>query len=74
MWFNGLLSIYGIDFSAFADMTEYTALISGRIYAQMMPLKILQHALTVLIIAALAAYSPARQAARREPAEALHHV
>ncbi len=72
--FNGLLSIYGIDFSAFADMTEYTALISGRIYAQMMPLKILQHGLTVLIIAALAAYSPARQAARREPAEALHHV
>ena len=72
--FSGLLSIYGIDFSAFADMTEYTALISGRIYAQVMPLKILQHGLTVLIIAALAALSPARQAARREPAEALHHV
>jgi len=71
---NGLLGYYGIDYSSFADMTDFTALISGRIYSQLVPLKILQHGLTVLIIAALAAFAPARQAARREPAEALHHV
>jgi ABC-type lipoprotein release transport system permease subunit len=71
---NGLLGYYGIDYSSFADMTDFTALISGRIYSQLVPLKILQHGFTVLIIAALAAFAPARQAARREPAEALHHV
>jgi len=71
---NGLLGYYGIDYSSFADMTDFTALISGRIYSQLVPLKILQHGLTVLVIAALAAFAPARQAARREPAEALHHV
>jgi ABC-type lipoprotein release transport system permease subunit len=31
-------------------------------------------AITVLIIAMLAAFIPAREAARREPAEALHSV
>ena len=71
---NGALSIYGIDYSAFADATEYTALISGRIYSQMSLLKTLQHALSILIISALAAFSPAREASRREPAEALHYV
>jgi len=71
---NGALSIYGMDFSAFSDATEYTALISGRIYSQMSPLKTFQHAITILIISALAALSPAREAARREPAEALHYV
>ncbi len=73
-FFNGLLSIYGMDYSAFADATEYTALISGRIYSQLSLAKTLQHALTILIISALAALSPAREAARREPAEALHYV
>jgi ABC-type lipoprotein release transport system permease subunit len=71
---NGLLGYYGIDYSQFADLTEYTALISGRIYSQLVPLKVLQHALTVAIIAAIAALYPAREAARREPAEALHYV
>jgi len=71
---NGLIAYYGIDYSAFADMTEYTALLSDRIYAQLVPLKVIKHGLTVFIIAALAAFSPARQAARQEPAEALHHV
>jgi putative ABC transport system permease protein len=71
---NGLLGYYGIDYSQFADLTEFTALISGRIYSQLVPLKVLQHALTVAIIAAIAALYPAREAARREPAEALHYV
>jgi ABC-type lipoprotein release transport system permease subunit len=34
----------------------------------------LSRALTVAIIAALAAVIPAREAARRDPAEALHYV
>ncbi|GAB4501143.1 MAG: ABC transporter permease [Anaerolineales bacterium] len=71
---NGLLAYYGIDYGSLADLTEYTALISGRIYSQMAPLKVLQHGLTVLLIATLAAFLPARDASRREPAAALHHV
>jgi len=71
---NGALGYYGIDYSSFADLTEYTALISGRIYSQLVPMKVLQHAITVAIIAALAAVYPALEASRREPAEALHYV
>lgn len=71
---NGALAYFGIDYSGFADLTEYTALISGRIYSQIVPFKILRHGLTVLIIATLAAFLPARDASRREPASALHHV
>jgi ABC-type lipoprotein release transport system permease subunit len=71
---NGILSVVGLDYSQFADLTEYTALISGRIYTQLVPLKVLQHAITVAIIAALAALYPAIQASQREPAEALHYV
>ena len=72
--FNSFFSYYGIDYSQFADVSEYTALISGKVYTQLVPFKVLQHALTVTIIAALAALYPARQASRREPAEALHYV
>ncbi len=71
---TGTLGIVGLDYSAFANLTEYTALISGRIYPQLAPLKILQHAITVAVIAALAALYPAIQASQREPAEALHYV
>jgi ABC-type lipoprotein release transport system permease subunit len=63
-----------MDYTQFADLTEYTALISGRIYTQLVPMKILQHALTVAVISALAALYPATEASRREPAEALHYV
>jgi ABC-type lipoprotein release transport system permease subunit len=72
--FNGIFSIVGMDYTQFADLTEYTALISGRIYTQLVPMKILQHALTVAVISALAALYPATEASRREPAEALHYV
>jgi ABC-type lipoprotein release transport system permease subunit len=63
-----------MNYSQFADLTEYTALISGSIYTQLVPLKVLQHAITVAVIAALAALYPAMEASRREPAEALHYV
>jgi len=71
---NLILGYYGLDYSAFADLTEYTALISGRIYSQTVPLKVLRHSITVAVIAALASIYPAREASRREPAEALHYV
>jgi ABC-type lipoprotein release transport system permease subunit len=72
--FNGIFSVVGFDYTQFADLTEYTALISGRIYTSLVPMKILQHALTVAIISAIAALYPAVEASRREPAEALHYV
>jgi ABC-type lipoprotein release transport system permease subunit len=71
---NGILGVYGFNYSQFANLTEYTALINGNIYPQMVPLKVLEHALTVAVIAALAALYPAMEASRREPAEALHYV
>ena len=71
---NGLLGQVGIDYSQFSSLTEYTALISGRVYPTLGLEKLLQRALTVLIIAVLAAFYPAREAAQSEPAEALHYV
>ncbi|MHC1781430.1 MAG: hypothetical protein AB9891_01480 [Anaerolineaceae bacterium] len=72
--FNSILHTVGIDYSQLTSMTSFTALISGRVYSTLGLEKIGQRALTVLIIAVLAAWSPAREAARREPAEALHYV
>ena len=71
---NSLVGYYGIDYSMYADMADYMALFSGRIYTQLVPFKVLQHAFTVAIIAAIAAIFPALQASRQEPAEALHYV
>ncbi|OGO28610.1 MAG: hypothetical protein A2Z16_07745 [Chloroflexi bacterium RBG_16_54_18] len=74
LFINGLIRLVGLDFSAMTSATEYMALISGRIYPTWGLEKLLGRALTVAIIAALAALIPASEAARREPAEALHHV
>lgn len=71
---NGLLGYYGMDYTQFTSLTEYTALITGRIYSQLVPMKVLQHAITVAVIAALAALYPAMEASKHEPAEALHYV
>jgi len=72
--FNGLMRAVGLDFTAFSSVTEYTALITDRVYPSWGLEKLLEHALTVAIIAALAAVIPALEAAQREPAEALHYV
>jgi ABC-type lipoprotein release transport system permease subunit len=72
--FNGLLRQVGLDFSSMATATEYMALISGRVYPSWGLEKLAGRALTVAIISALAAFLPAREASRREPAAALHHV
>lgn len=71
---NLSLGQVGMDYSQFAGMTEYMALISGKIYPTLGVSKLVGRATVVLIIAALAALIPALIAARREPSEALHHV
>ncbi len=71
---NLLLQRVGLDFSAYSSMTSYTALLTGRIYPTLGLEKIFQRVLTALVIAALAAFYPAREASQREPAEALHYV
>jgi ABC-type lipoprotein release transport system permease subunit len=64
----------GMDYSQFAGVTEYMALISGRIYPTLGVGKLAMRATIILVIAALAALIPAMIASRREPSEALHHV
>ena len=59
----------------FANMTNYMALISGRVYPSLGLAKPPRSRLTVLIVArAGGAPIPAVEASRREPAQALHHV
>lgn len=64
----------GFDYSAFSSLTSYTALISGRVYPTLGLEKLPARTITVLVISGLAAVIPAREAAQREPAEALHFV
>jgi len=64
----------GMDYSQFAGITDYMALISGRIYPTLGVSKLLMRATIIFVIAALAALIPAMIASRREPSEALHHV
>ena len=64
----------GMDYSQFAGVTDYMALISGRVYPTLGISKLFMRALIMLVIAALAALIPAIIASRREPSEALHHV
>ena len=71
---NGILMRVGMDFGSFTSVTSYTALINGRVYPSWGVEKLLSRALTVAIIAALSSILPAREAAQREPAEALHYV
>ncbi len=71
---NGSLGRVGIDYGQFANITEYMALINGRVYPTLGLQNLPSRALTVVIISVVAAWIPAQEAARREPAEALHYV
>jgi ABC-type lipoprotein release transport system permease subunit len=71
---NAGLGQVGMDFSAFTSMSEYTALITGKIYPTLGFEKLLEHALVVLFIAILASLYPATEAAQKEPAASLHYV
>jgi ABC-type lipoprotein release transport system permease subunit len=72
--FNLILGQIGLDYSSYANLTEYMALISGRVYPTLGVSNLLSRMLTVIVISTFAAWIPAREAARREPAEALHYV
>jgi len=71
---NLSLGKVGMDYSQFAGITEYMALISGRVYPTLGVNRLFWRASAVVIIAALAALIPAVIASRREPSEALHYV
>ncbi len=74
LFINGMLMRVGLDFTSFSSVTTYMALINGRIYPSWGVDKLLGRALMIAIISALAAVIPAREAAHREPAIALHSV
>ena len=64
----------GMDYSQFAGITDYMALISGKIYPTLGISKLPMRAIIIFVIAALAALIPAVIASKREPSEALHYV
>ena len=64
----------GMDYSQFAGVTDYMALISGKVYPTLGISKLPMRGIIIFLIAALAALIPAMIASRREPSEALHHV
>lgn len=71
---NGVLRQVGLDFGVMSNAASYMALISWRVYPTWGVDKLLLRSITVVTIAALAAFYPAREAAQHEPAEALHYV
>jgi ABC-type lipoprotein release transport system permease subunit len=71
---NSVFRYVGFDYSEFANMTEYTALIKGRVYSTLGLEKIWQRVVTVLVIAVISSLYPARVASLKEPAAALHTV
>src|SRR5688572_22096573 len=64
----------GMDYSQFDGVTDYMALISGKVYPTLGVSRLLMRATIIFVIAALAALIPAMLASKREPSEALLHV
>ena len=71
---NLVLGHFGLDYSFAVDMVDYMALMGTHIYPVFNINLTLKRAAMVALIATLAAFYPALEASRREPAEALHHV
>ena len=71
---NSIFRKVGLGFGEMAAMAESMALMSDRIYftlgLEKLPLRIL----TVIVVALVASFIPAREAAHNEPAEALHYL
>jgi ABC-type lipoprotein release transport system permease subunit len=70
----GLVGQVGIDLSFASGMGEVGALMGDRLYPSVTPAGVISRGVAVALIAMLASLYPAWQAARQEPAEALHHV
>ena len=71
---NFWLGRVGLDYSQLSSMSQYMALITGRIYPTLGLENLAQRGLTALIIAVLASFYPAHEAAQNEPAQSLHYV
>jgi ABC-type lipoprotein release transport system permease subunit len=70
-----LMGNVGIDLSKMTTgMGEVGVLMSGKLYPAITLSDLISRGLIVVIIASLASLYPAWQAARKEPAKALHHV
>ncbi len=72
--FNFIFGQFGFDYSSYSDIADYMALISGKVYPTLGLEQLPARALSVVVISILAAWLPAQEASRREPAEALHYV
>jgi ABC-type lipoprotein release transport system permease subunit len=72
--FNFYFSRVGMDYSQFSSISQYMALITGKIYPTLGLEKLAQRGLVALVIAVLASYYPAVEAAKNEPAQSLHYV
>jgi len=70
----GLVGQVGIEYAEASEVGELTALLGDRLYPKLQVDLLVERALSVSIIAALASLYPAWQASKREPAEALHYV
>jgi ABC-type lipoprotein release transport system permease subunit len=71
---NVISAQVGLDYTSYASISDYMALINSRIYPSLGLQNLPWRAATVVIISTLAAFIPAREASHREPAEALHYV
>ncbi len=71
---NVILGQVGLSFGSMSSITDYMALLSDKVYPTLGLDHIVQRSITILIICTLAALYPAREAARNEPARALHFV
>jgi ABC-type lipoprotein release transport system permease subunit len=64
----------GIDYSFAQGTGDITALMGDRLYPSIPIINIVYYGIAVVVIAGLASLIPAWQAARNEPAEALHYI
>lgn len=69
-----LVGQVGIPFPYAEQMGDITALMGDRLYPSTNLRTILSFGIGVIVIAALASLFPAWQAARKQPADALHHI
>jgi putative ABC transport system permease protein len=70
----GVVGQVGIEYAGASEAGEVVALLGDRLYPKLQVGLLVERALAVAVIAALASLYPAWQASKREPAEALHYV